>query len=359
MRTLKHAIAGASTLVGEVIDIDEWARETGIPKRGSNGVLSGAAIKRILGIESKSWDPDLFRNFESITETTERALDDARMAPGELDAAILVTCTPYQTHLNQDAFRLLKEMKLPDSIVPIQIGAGCAGMARAMAIVSQLNAENVLVVTYNLPSLYMVDERGQQNPQYLKNEAHPMGGLLWTSPAIFSDAVASIVLRKDEAMDGVSFYSRDSLSFGDEPGFQDPLIHYLGGGALHPPGFGQSEELACYGMAGEPVKKYYKKGMMLNHRELLCERPDYTETVRRIYTHQASPRLVNGFLEQSTLPMCKVRTNVEEYGNTVTPSTLKLLHDDIRAGAVKPGDDICISVVGAGPERGAFITSVR
>ena len=35
-----------------------------------------------------------------------------------------------------------------------------------------------------------------------------------------------------------------------------------------------------------------------------------------------------------------------------------MLHDDLRNGTVKAGDTVCVSVVGAGPERGAFLMPI-
>ena len=57
---------------------------------------------------------------------------------------------------------------------------------------------------------------------------------------------------------------------------------------------------------GRSDQAVLRQGMMLNHKNLSHHRPDYLQETRRIYTHQASPRLV-------------------------------------------------FTVVGAGPERGAFI----
>ena len=54
----------------------------------------------------------------------------------------------------------------------------------------------------------------------------------------------------------------------------------------------------------------------------------------------------------------KLCINVVKYGNLVSTSTIKLLDDDIAAGALPRGDEICISVVGSGPERGTFIVPV-
>src|SRR5262249_4649850 len=140
-------------------------------------------------------------------------------------------------------------------------------------------------------SLYMESE------VYRNNADHPMAQVLWLSPAVFSDGAAAVVLRRDERAKSFVTYSRDSLSFGDAPGFEDPLIHYTGGGADCAPGTPGSESRACYAMAGEQTKAYYAKGMALNHKALLEQRPHYPDEVKRIYVHQSSPRLVEGLIE--------------------------------------------------------------
>jgi 3-oxoacyl-[acyl-carrier-protein] synthase-3 len=90
--------------------------------------------------------------------------------------------------------------------------------------------------------------------------------------------------------------------------------------------------------------------------------PGYLDQVRKLYTHQASPMLTNSFLnsliEQCNISKDKIGINVVKYGNRVTTSTLKLLDDDLKTGVIEFGDKICISLVGAGPERGAFIIPV-
>ena len=188
---------------------------------------------------------------------------------------------------------------------------------------------------------------------------HPLGRSLWASAGIFSDCAAALVLSRQPDIEGLVLYSRDALSFGDEPGFADPLIHYLGGGAAHPTGTSGAAELSCYGMNGPEVKRYYTKGMMLNHAALEAALPGYVGRVRRIYTHQASPALVDEFARLADLPSCKAPTNARQFGNLVSASTAKMLHDDLFRGDIPHGDLICTSVVGAGPERGAYVLPVR
>ncbi len=353
------SIIGLASRIGETVTMDEWARAMKMPKRDGNGYVTGALTEKITGITSKAWQPHVFKDINCVAEVAVQSLVSAELDASEIDAVIVITCTPYEILLDQDSFTLLRKIGIRDDVAPIQIGAGCAGMARAVQIAAKLLAKNILIISYNAPSVLGIHTGGELPPQYKSNSAHPFAGILWLSSAIFSDAVAAVVLsRNGHDSKGFVFYSRDSQSFGDEPAFTDPIVHFLGGGINHPPGTKDSLELSAYGMSGEAIKKYYRQGMLINHATVGKHRPNYTENVARIYTHQASPALVEDFVELANLPRHKVPTHARTVGNLVTPCTMKLLHDDVSSGAVKYGDEICVLVVGAGPERGGFILPV-
>lgn len=354
---ISYTIDSVAAVVGKNLTADEWADRIPVPNKKIPGTtLTGEDVTRITGVECKSWDPELFSNFDSIVSVTQDALARANVRPQEIDMVLIVTATPFYIQLDMDAFKLLKLLRIPDRIPPIQLHAGCAGMARAMHILSHIQAKRPLIITYEVSSPYM------SSSIYRENSTHPLSDSLWMSAALFSDGAAAMVLKRQDHETGFSFYSRDSLEFGGQPGFEDALIHYPGGGAMNPPGASGCEEMSAFGMNGPATKAYYEKGMTLNHETFLNFDKQYVEHVKRIYMHQASPRLVEnmrGILmkianaKPEQLPM-----NAHKFGNLVTPSTLKLLFDDIEAGKVKKGDKVCFSVVGAGPERGGFITSL-
>ena len=358
LRTLDYELAGVSARVGNILSMSEWAAKAAIPHRSGVGVLDGAAIERILGVRSKSWDPTLFAQPATIAAIAEEALASAKVRPAEVDAVLFISCSPYEILLDQDAFAFLRTLRIPDHVLPLQLSAGCAGLARAVTLAATLQAGTVLVVAYNLTSCMAGDGAGGVSRHYKENAHHPMGPLLWTSPAIFSDGAAALVLRRRAGAAGITLYSRDSLAFGDAPGFADPLVHQPGGGSNHPPDREDAAALTCFGMNGAEVKRYYQEGMRLNHVALLAARPNYVSEVARIYTHQASPALVHEFFQRAELPADKTPTHARELGNLVSAATIKLLYDDVTSGRVHAGDEVCVSVVGAGPERGAFILSV-
>ncbi|MFF1682773.1 3-oxoacyl-[acyl-carrier-protein] synthase III C-terminal domain-containing protein [Streptomyces sp. NPDC058256] len=355
-----YAVTGAHTTLGPVITMDAWAKLAQVPNRREPGsTLDGSFITRLLGIEGKSWGPDQFATPEAVAETARAALASARLDADDITAVVVVTCNPYQTLLDQDAFTLMRMLGIGDHVLPLQLGAGCAGLARAAALVAQLATERALVIAYSVPSRISFDEDGVMLPAYRDNAVHPYGRNLWASPALFSDAAAAMVLERDEDIDGLVLYSRDSQSFGDEPGVDDPLIHFLGGGTERPGGAQGSAELACFGMNAPEIGRYYSGGMMLNHQALEAARPGYLDEVHRVYTHQANPRLVEEFSRETGLTTEQAPSNVRQLGNTVSPSTLALLHADQVNGNLTYGDRACFSVVGSGPERGAFITPIR
>ncbi|WP_449480614.1 3-oxoacyl-[acyl-carrier-protein] synthase III C-terminal domain-containing protein [Streptomyces avidinii] len=346
--------------LGEIITVDDWARLAHIPHRKKVGEeVSGADIERILGVTSKSWDRERFGSIEAVVDVARQALRAALAEPEDIDAVFIATCTPYEIMLDQDAFNLLRRLRIPDSVAPFQLGAGCGGLSRVAAHLARTGAQRALVLTYNAASPLGIDENGVLAHWSGTETEHPFAETLWCSGALFSDAATALVLERDEGFEaGLGFYSRDSLEFGGEPGFSDPLIHYPGGGAAHPPGFPGSTELSAFGLNSLELARYYSRGMMLNQETMDAHRPGFVDEVRRIYTHQAGPALVANYHQLAGLDAHKAPTHARELGNLVTSATPVLFYTDVVNGLVEEGDTVCFSVIGAGPERGAFLVRV-
>ncbi|WP_330297548.1 3-oxoacyl-[acyl-carrier-protein] synthase III C-terminal domain-containing protein [Streptomyces sp. NBC_00503] len=359
-----YRISGVGAQIGDIISVEDWAGLAHIPHRKRAGEeVSGADIERILGVASKSWDRERFGSLDSVVDVARQALRSARAEPGDIDAVFVATCTPYEIMLDQDAFNLLRRLRIPDSVPPFQLGAGCGGLSRVAAHLARTRAERALVISYNAASPIGIDDNGVISQYRGEGEdgsggGHPFAHTLWCSGALFSDAATALVFERDENFDGVGFYSRDSLDFGGEPGFSDPLIHYPGGGALHPPGFPGSTELSAFGLNGPELARYYSRGMMLNQETMDAHRPGFVDEVQRIYTHQAGPALVEDYHRLAGLDARKAPAHARELGNLVTSATPVLFYTDVVNGLVDGGDTVCFSVIGAGPERGAFLVRV-
>ncbi|MFC7310344.1 hypothetical protein ACFQVC_39795 [Streptomyces monticola] len=360
MPAFPYALTGIAAQLGDIVSMEEWARQLRIPHwRKPGEPVDGALVRRTLGVESKSWDAERFGSRKTVVEVAEQALLSARVPAADLDAVIVLTCTPFEVMLDQDAFAMLRTLGVRDEVLPVVQGAGCGGLARAVASIARARAERALVVSYNCSSPVGVDANGVL-PHYTPgNGSHPYAQTLWMSGGLFSDGCSAVVFERDGNTEGRYLYSRDAQRFGDAEGFADALVHYPGGGVNHPAGHPGSTELSAFGMNSEAIKAYYRGGMLLNHQELSEERPGYEERVARIYTHQASPALVEGFWASSGLPVAKMPTHARQLGNLVTSATPVLCFTDVLDGVVGSGEPVCFSVVGAGPERGAFLVRVR
>ncbi|ATL32211.1 3-oxoacyl-[acyl-carrier-protein] synthase III C-terminal domain-containing protein [Streptomyces formicae] len=356
-----YAVAGVHAQIGEVMTVEEWADLARIPHRHLKGShVSGKDIKRILGVHGKSWDAEQqrFARMETIVEVARKALASAHLEPDAVEHIVISTCSPHQIMLDQDGFTLAREIGVPDSVAPLQLGAGCAGLGRAAALLGRMNIENALIICYNLGSPWAIDADGRPLTTYVENNHHPFANTLWCTGALFSDACTAMVFERRRDSPGICLYSRDSHSFGEEPGFLDPLVHYPGGGIDHPPGRPGSAELSAFGLNGKALASYYAGGMMLNHQAFNGTLPDYANVVRRIYTHQAGPALVEDFARLADLPPGKAPTNVRQLGNLVSAATPTLFYADVLNKEITNGDLACFSVVGAGPERGGFIAPI-
>ena len=79
------------------------------------------------------------------------------------------------------------------------------------------------------------------------------------------------------------------------------------------------------------------------------------DDVDHLLLHQANIRIMETVASKFGLPMEKVITNLDEYGNTSAGSIPLALDEAVRAGKVKKGDIIATAGFGAGLSWGAAV----
>lgn len=351
---LRLSIRGIASQVGQIISLDDWANWAQIPMRGdSSRVIDGRLLNRLFGIESKSWDPELFADRSALVRVAQKALDRAETTASEIDAFVILTATPYEVHFDADSFFFMRSLELSNAVTPLEISAGCGGWARTLSLLNQMNFRRALVLAYHVPSLLA----GRQTlfELYKKNPLHPRAENLWMGPALFGDGAAAVVLTKETRSFGDITYSRDSIATTKHPAYTDPVLAFEAGGALVPPGCDEYLSRSCYTMSGEAGKRYNFEGLMMNHQDLLAANAEYVSQCRRIYTHQLNPGLVRDAAAKLGYPSEKIGINVTRLGNLSAVSTIEMLATDIENSNVKPGHLVAFSVAGAGPERGSTL----
>jgi 3-oxoacyl-[acyl-carrier-protein] synthase-3 len=74
-----------------------------------------------------------------------------------------------------------------------------------------------------------------------------------------------------------------------------------------------------------------------------------------IIPHQANIRIINAAAERLKIPMDKVYTNLDRYGNMSSASIPVALDEGIRNGSIKKGQKILLIAFGSGLTWGASI----
>jgi 3-oxoacyl-[acyl-carrier-protein] synthase-3 len=88
----------------------------------------------------------------------------------------------------------------------------------------------------------------------------------------------------------------------------------------------------------------------------LLERNGFTPAdLGILIPHQANKRIIMATAERLGLPMHKVMTNINRYGNTTAGTIPLATRDAITEGRLKKGDLVLFAAVGAGYTVGASL----
>jgi 3-oxoacyl-[acyl-carrier-protein] synthase-3 len=167
---------------------------------------------------------------------------------------------------------------------------------------------------------------------------------------LLADAAGAAVLEASE--DGSGIIDADLYSDGQYA----ELLHMPGGGARHP---ATRETVAArmhYAkMKGSEVFKVAVR-MFVDCAETILKRHNLgPDDVDLFIPHQANLRIIEAAAKRVGLPMEKVFTNVDRYGNTGAASVYVALEEALAAGRIKKGDRILMAAFGGGFAWGAAL----
>jgi len=256
----------------------------------------------------------------------DRALENAGLAPEELDLVIVATNT-------QDMFFPSTACLVQDRIGARKAGAfdlaaGCAGFIYALAVGSQFiragSSRYVLVVGAESLSKFVNWEDRK-------------------TCVLFGDAAGAVVLGPAREGSGfTSFKLRADGSGG-------PLLRLPAGGSRLPASRETVENKLHYiQMKGREVFKFAVRVMAEITEEVLAAGGLGKNDLDFFIPHQANTRIINSAARRLELPPERILVNVDRYGNTSTASIPLALEEALRGGRIKEGDNIVLAGFGAG-----------
>ncbi len=134
------------------------------------------------------------------------------------------------------------------------------------------------------------------------------------------------------------------------------LLYIPGGGSKHPTSHASIDQRLHYlRMDGGEVFKLAVRRMSESADHVLNAAKVKREQVACFIPHQANSRIIQAVAKWAHVPIEKVYSNVERYGNTSAASNLIALSEAVQDGTVSRGDYVLLVAFGAGLTWGSIL----
>jgi len=265
-----------------------------------------------------------------------RALESAGVAPEEVGLVIMATSSPDD--LFGDAPYVAKAIGATNAVA-FDLTAACSGFLFGVSTASQF----LHTGAYGTAVVIGADALSRWVDWDDRNTC-----------VLFGDGAGAVVMRAAES--------------DDEAGVLGFEMHSNGAGRceLNCAYGGTERELASItsvtngeynplAMNGKEVYKFATGRVPEVVAEAMENAGVTAEDVDWLLLHQANIRIMETVAKKLKIPMDKVLTNLNEYGNTSAGSIPLALDEAVRTGKVKPGDVIAMAGFGAGLSWGSAV----
>jgi 3-oxoacyl-[acyl-carrier-protein] synthase-3 len=255
-----------------------------------------------------------------------RALEQAGVAPEDVDMIIVATITPDMGFPNTACF--VQHRIGARRAFCIDIECACSGFVYALEVARQF------VATGSIETALVI---GAEKISCITD---------WTDRALcvlFGDGAGAAVVRSRPGRRGIlrtMMHSDGGLS---------QLLMLPGGGSRHP----ASEEtvrarLHYMKMDGKEVFKHAVTCMSGVARRILEESGLTVADLKLIIPHQANMRIIKAIRDRLGGEDAQYFVNLDRYGNTSAASVIVALDEAARGGRLAPGDLVLLVAFGGG-----------
>lgn len=260
--------------------------------------------------------------FELGARAAAQALVNARMSPSDIDGIICATFTPDYL-FPSTACCIARRLGIK-GVMAFDLSAACAGfvygLSTADAFIASGRCRRIMLVGVEIISKT----------------------LDWSDRStaiLFGDAAGAVVIGESERPDKgiLSTYLSSDGTLGEIlslPIWGEKRFMYMKGGEVF--------KHAVRMMGDVVVKALEKCGLDRCAVDLLIP-------------HQANMRIIISLAEHLGIPMEKVVTNLDEYGNTSSASIPLALEDAWRDGRIRDGSVVAFTALGGGVAYGSAV----
>ncbi len=262
-----------------------------------------------------------------------RALEDAGIAPEELDLIVLATSTPDMIYPSTACF--VQALLGATNAAAFDLTAACSGFAYALDVgakyVASGGAKHVLVI-------------GSEKKSAVLN---------WKDRSVcvlFGDGAAAAVLGAREGSRGIfhSYLGADG---------KGAASLYLANGGMRPPLTKNplGGEQTTIQMNGREIYKFAVNIIGECLDKTLRDTGLSLDDIACIIPHQANQRILESIASKRGFPLEKFYINLDKYGNTSAAAAGIALDEAAREGRIKRGDLVLIIAFGGGMTWGSAL----
>jgi 3-oxoacyl-[acyl-carrier-protein] synthase-3 len=262
-----------------------------------------------------------------------RALEDAKVAPADVDLIVLGTATPDML-FPSTACLVQRDIGAVNASA-FDLAAACSGFIYGLNVAAGLIAngtsENALVIgAETLSKILDFTDR--------------------STCVLFGDGAGAAVVKRVPKGKGILA----SRMYSD--GSQGEMLMLPGGGSLHPTTHETVDRRLHYvKMNGNNVFKSAVNSMADAIRVCLDDAGVRAEDIDLFVPHQANVRIIEATAKRLGFPMDKVFVNVDRYGNTSAASIPIALDEARRSGVLREGHLVAAVAFGAGFTWGSIV----
>ena len=251
-----------------------------------------------------------------------RALESAKVDKEELDLIMVVTSSPDQISPST-ACVLHNKLDIKRNTPSFDINAVCAGFVYAMSFASTLISSGIYKKI-----LIVASETYSKHTD--TNNRHCV---------FFGDGAGAVVLGESKEGWMVSEISSNGNGSG-MTGFRMPL----------------SEP---FEMIGKEVWEQAVRVLPESIKAVLAEANISPSEIKMLVPHQPSINILKIVAKEVGMPMEKVKTVMDKYGNIAGASIPIALDDAMKSNEIVDGDKILLSAVGAGWAWGSMLIQLN
>jgi 3-oxoacyl-[acyl-carrier-protein] synthase-3 len=310
------------------------------------------------GIRQRHFAPEGAGCGDFAVEASKRAFEAARITPDEIDYVVFATMTPEYVFPGSGA--LLAHKLGLQGTPALDIRQQCAAMLFGLQIIDGLiksgAARTVLFVGAEAHAGFMPWEdwealapgstRSASPEQREKANKHRALAIL------FGDGAGALVFRatdRDAGLRGMKLYTDGGAA---------KLLHVEGGGFRTRPYWKRGdfdEQKYIPTMDGRELFKFAVTKLPQAARALCADTSTSIDQIDWFLAHQANARINDYVREQLGVPVEKLPSNIERFGNTSAGTLPILIDEQMRAGKLKHGDLCMLLALGAGVHWGTAL----